>query len=279
MIDTDCTAPAAPRRDAATTGSTGSIGPATPPPEEGSTASHHRGSTRKNLVVREPVRPGAAAVAESSTETSTETSGPARVAVRVTRRRVVGVVAGAAVLAVVAVLVLTSGELPQGGAGAQILRTGAGLVGAPLVHDDGRVPPGGVSPFDGSSAAVAGLEAPLRAALQTAARAAEDDGVDVVVTSGWRSADAQRALFEEAVAERGSVEEARRFVLPPELSSHVQGQAVDVGPTQAAYWFAEHGAEYGLCQIYANEVWHYELAIAPGSDCPEQLPDATSVLP
>ena len=27
----------------------------------------------------------------------------------------------------------------------------------------------------------------------------------------------------------------------------------------ARAWLAKHGAEYGLCQIYRNEAWHYEL--------------------
>jgi D-alanyl-D-alanine carboxypeptidase len=74
------------------------------------------------------------------------------------------------------------------------------------------------------------------------------------------------------------VGEARKFVLPPELSSHVRGDAVDVGPTKAAFWFAEHGSDYGLCQMYSNEVWHYELATGPGGECPPQRSDATSVL-
>ena len=194
---------------------------------------------------------------------------------------IAGVAAGAVVLA--AVFLASGSQLPgdstPGATASQIVTTAEVPAGSPVVRGDGRVPRGGVSPFDESSAAVAGLDGPLRAALQTAARDAGDDGVKVAVTSGWRSADAQRALFEEAVAEHGSVKEARKFVLPPELSSHVRGQAVDVGPTQAAYWFAEHGNDYGLCQIYSNEVWHYELATSPGGDCPAQLPDTTSVLP
>ena len=40
---------------------------------------------------------------------------------------------------------------------------------------------------------------------------------------------------------------------------HVSGDAVDIGPADATAWLAEHGAAYGLCQIYRNEPWHYEL--------------------
>ena len=31
------------------------------------------------------------------------------------------------------------------------------------------------------------------------------------------------------------------------------------GPTPAAQWLSAYGARYGLCQIYDNEPWHYEL--------------------
>jgi len=51
---------------------------------------------------------------------------------------------------------------------------------------------------------------------------------------------------------------------------------VDIGPADAAHWMAQHGAEYGLCQIYANEVWHYERVIEPGGTCPPQRPDASA---
>ena len=39
----------------------------------------------------------------------------------------------------------------------------------------------------------------------------------------------------------------------------MSGDAVDIGPFDATAWLSEHGAHYGLCQIYRNEPWHYEL--------------------
>ena len=45
----------------------------------------------------------------------------------------------------------------------------------------------------------------------------------------------------------------------PDTSAHVSGDAVDIGPSDAAAWLSEHGAAYGLCRIYGNEPWHYEL--------------------
>lgn len=42
-------------------------------------------------------------------------------------------------------------------------------------------------------------------------------------------------------------------------SPHVAGDAADIGHSDATVWLSRHGAEYGLCQIYRNEPWHYEL--------------------
>lgn len=44
-----------------------------------------------------------------------------------------------------------------------------------------------------------------------------------------------------------------------DTSPHVSGDAVDLGQSDATAWLSEHGAEYGLCQIYRNGPWHYEL--------------------
>ncbi len=122
---------------------------------------------------------------------------------------------------------------------------------------------------------IANLDPDLLAAIQAAMRDAEDDGVRIAITSGWRSRAHQQRLFDEAVTKYGSEEEASRWVSTPDDSAHVTGDAVDIGPTAAAYWLSQHGAEYGLCQIFANEVWHYELATTPGGQCPEMFPDSS----
>jgi LAS superfamily LD-carboxypeptidase LdcB len=120
-----------------------------------------------------------------------------------------------------------------------------------------------------------GLDADLRGALRQAKAAAADDGVAIVVDSGWRSPEHQARLLREAVAKYGSEEEAARWVATPETSAHVSGDAVDIGPAGAA-WLSEHGAEYGLCQIYGNEPWHYELrSEAVDHGCPPVYPDPT----
>ena len=144
-----------------------------------------------------------------------------------------------------------------------------------LGEADGAVPDG-TTVFDGEIPGVANLDADLLGALRQAATDAADDGVEFVVDSGWRSPEYQNQLLREAVSEYGSDEEAARWVATAETSPHVSGDAVDIGPSDAKAWLSEHGAEYGLCQIYGNEPWHYELrpeAINHG--CPPMYADPT----
>jgi len=119
-----------------------------------------------------------------------------------------------------------------------------------------------------------GVDADLAARFEAARAAAEAEGVELRVTSGKRTAEEQQRLVDDAVATRG-VPEAYRWVLPPESSAHVQGLAVDVGPTEGAYWLAQHGLDFGLCQTYANEVWHFEKLPDGADTCPEQHPDSS----
>ncbi|WP_233404558.1 D-alanyl-D-alanine carboxypeptidase family protein [Actinotalea solisilvae] len=131
-----------------------------------------------------------------------------------------------------------------------------------------------IDPFDEDHPAVAGLDPDLRAAVQAAASDAAADGVELWLTSGRRSPEYQQDLLDRATATYGSLEEALARVATPETSSHVTGEAVDVGPTAAADWVGRFGDAYGLCQTYANEMWHVELATTPGGECPAPLPDA-----
>ena len=146
---------------------------------------------------------------------------------------------------------------------------------APLGETDGAVPDG-ATVFDDEIPGVANLDPDLLGALRQAATDAADDGVEFFVNSGWRSPEYQNQLLREAVSEYGSEEEAARWVATAETSAHVSGDAVDIGPFDATAWLSEHGAEYGLCQIYGNEPWHYELrpeAIDQG--CPAMYADPT----
>jgi D-alanyl-D-alanine carboxypeptidase len=152
---------------------------------------------------------------------------------------------------------------------------------SPLVGDGavdtvgGSIPDGQmVSPFDDRNPVVAFLDPSLRSAIQEAARAAAAQGVDVKLTSGWRSKGFQRRLLDEATTTYGNAEAASQFVASPETSMHVLGRAVDVGPPTADAWMSGNGSRFGLCQIYANEIWHFELAVDAQSNCPPLRPNA-----
>ncbi|HEX6336537.1 MAG TPA: M15 family metallopeptidase [Jiangellaceae bacterium] len=123
---------------------------------------------------------------------------------------------------------------------------------------------------------VANLDPDLLQALREAARDAADDGVKFFVNGGWRSPEYQDQLLHDAVSKYGSKQEAARWVATADTSAHVSGEAVDIGYSDARAWLSEHGAKYGLCQIYRNEPWHYELrpeSIDRG--CPAMYADPT----
>jgi zinc D-Ala-D-Ala carboxypeptidase len=134
--------------------------------------------------------------------------------------------------------------------------------------------PNGTTVFDDEIPGVGNLDPTLLDALRRAATVAANDRVKFVVTSGWRSPEYQNQLLREAVSEYGSEKEAARWVATADTSPHVSGDAVDIGPSEATAWLSKHGATYGLCQIYRNEPWHYELRPkAIGYGCPPMYAD------
>ncbi|MFK3677010.1 M15 family metallopeptidase [Microbacterium sp. NPDC090218] len=205
---------------------------------------------------------------------------------RARRRRIAFVLLGLAAAVIVAVAVQQSLSV----AFADAARTGTlppptlqpnekdqGSVIAPSEADgvirDGDQP----TVFDVDRVAVGNLDPALLAALQRAASDAERDGITFRVNSGWRTPALQERMLQDAIEQYGSEEEARRWVATPETSEHVTGDAVDLGPLPALDWLVQRGWRYGLCQIYANESWHYELRPeAVDQGCPEMLPDPTA---
>ena len=146
--------------------------------------------------------------------------------------------------------------------------------GGALGEADGVVPPGTTVFAD--IPGVAKLDPDLLEALRRAATDAARDGVELLVESGWRSPAYQDQLLRQAVSEYGSAAEAARWVATAETSPHVSGAAVDLGPAGATAWLSRHGAEYGLCQIFRNEPWHYELRPeAVNEGCPRMYADPT----
>ena len=154
--------------------------------------------------------------------------------------------------------------------------------GGPTTEDDGSVTeddgdlPNGVTVFEDDYPGIANLDPDLLEALRGAGRKAADEGIGLSVKSGWRSRTYQDQLLREAVAAYGSEKEAARWVATADTSPHVSGDAVDIGSVDASAWLSEHGAKYGLCQIYRNEPWHFELRPdAIGGGCPRMYADPT----
>lgn len=147
-----------------------------------------------------------------------------------------------------------------------------GALDAVRGSDRGDAPVAAATP---SPPAATGLDPELERRFDAARAAADADGVELRLTSGWRTAAEQQRLVEAALERYGSAQEAHRWVLPPETSEHVAGLAIDVGPTDGALWLEQHGAEFGLCRTYANELWHFEAATEPGGTCPPMHDDAS----
>ncbi|WP_265443806.1 M15 family metallopeptidase [Flexivirga meconopsidis] len=179
----------------------------------------------------------------------------------------------AALLVIAALLAVADRQSVRGSGPLPSLLTSYGKA---QQSDGGGELPRGVTVFDDDYPAVSNLEPNLLSALRAAATDAKAHGVTFQVNSGWRSTTYQKKLFADAVDKYGSTAEAAKWVAPATSSSHVSGRAVDIGPTDADSWLSQHGSAYGLCQVYANEPWHYELrptAVVRG--CPTAYADAT----
>jgi zinc D-Ala-D-Ala carboxypeptidase len=186
---------------------------------------------------------------------------------RTTTRRAPRIVVAGVLAVVVAIAAALGGKSPASSPASSTASSPRGAQGAV---------PARTTVFDDKVPGVARLDPALLGALRRAAADAAHDGVELFVDSGWRSAAYQEHLFREAVSKYGSEAQAARWVATPKTSAHVSGDAVDIGPSAAAAWLADHGAQYGLCQIYGNEPWHYELrpeAIDRG--CPDMYADPT----
>ncbi|MEO3846686.1 M15 family metallopeptidase [Streptomyces sp. B8F3] len=205
-------------------------------------------------------------------------------------RTLLGVGGIAVIVAVVALLGFRSMQTPSGSSSSPAPVTPAssgapepaGPPESPQRKRDGPageadgVVPEGTTVFDDAIPAVTELDTGFLTALREAATDAAPYGVEIRVNSGWRSPAYQEQLLREAVGKYGSEEEAARWVATPETSPHVSGDAVDIGESDAQMWLFEHGAAYGLCPVYRNEPWHYELRTeAIGSRCPPMYADPT----
>ncbi|MCI8284621.1 MAG: M15 family metallopeptidase [Firmicutes bacterium] len=96
--------------------------------------------------------------------------------------------------------------------------------------------------------------------------AAKADGIDIVMTTAYRSYDFQTMLWNNNVASKGSEEEANKTSARPGESEHQTGLAVDLstkeinyalsnafGSTEAGKWVEENAHKYGFILRYTEE--------------------------
>ena len=122
------------------------------------------------------------------------------------------------------------------------------------------------------------LHPQVLARFLSAQAAAKTVGIKITIDSGYRSLERQDYLFQRALKEYKTPEEATKWVLPKDVSRHPWGLALDVNlnhDKSGASWLEANGATFGLCRVYENEWWHFEPLIAPGGICPPLLPDAS----
>src|SRR5919205_1119158 len=94
-------------------------------------------------------------------------------------------------------------------------------------------------------------------AFDRMAAAAHRDGVDLVITSAYRSDAEQAELFRE--------HPDPRWVAPPGRSLHRLGTELDLGPPAAYGWLARNAGRFGFVKRYAWEAWHFGFVRNPGS--------------
>jgi peptidoglycan hydrolase-like protein with peptidoglycan-binding domain len=128
-----------------------------------------------------------------------------------------------------------------------------------------------VSGVGGKQVQLHRLAADAWRAMVSAARSAGISDPLLLPTSGYRSPEYQKQLWDKALARYGSPEEARKWVAPPGGSAHQSGRAIDLYlggkndsrnvnslRTLAAYkWLAADAGRFGFYP-YGAEPWHWE---------------------
>jgi LAS superfamily LD-carboxypeptidase LdcB len=110
--------------------------------------------------------------------------------------------------------------------------------------------------------------------------AAEDEGINLQVRSGYRSERYQKRIFVRMLAEGRTFDDIIRYVAPPGYSQHALGTAVDFYPsnwrfadTMQYQWLRENAARFGFTETYSQynrlrmpwESWHWNYTGAPDS--------------
>jgi Transglycosylase SLT domain/D-alanyl-D-alanine carboxypeptidase len=100
-----------------------------------------------------------------------------------------------------------------------------------------------------------GMRPDVAAAFDRMAAAAQADGVELIVVSGFRSDAEQAALF--------AAHPDPRWVAPPGRSLHRCATELDLGSESAYGWLAANAGRFGFVQRYSWEAWHYGFDAGP----------------
>lgn len=128
-----------------------------------------------------------------------------------------------------------------------------------------------------------GVDSTAYSALEEMIQAAQDDGIELFVISGFRSFERQQTLYSNYLLREGR-DAADRYSARPGYSEHQTGLAFDLnslefsfGETAEGKWLSEHCAEYGFIirypadkeeeTGYMYEPWHVRyLGVETASD-------------
>jgi hypothetical protein len=136
---------------------------------------------------------------------------------------------------------------PAGGTGPPASGSGGGYDG-PLAYRQGKP-----------------MRPDVAQAFDRMAAAAKRDGVDLIVSSGFRSDAEQAVLFAR--------HPDPRWVAPPGESLHRNATELDLGPPSAYPWLAANGGRFHFRMRYEWEPWHWGYELNPRST---PRPGATS---
>lgn len=126
---------------------------------------------------------------------------------------------------------------PAGASGTPAMASGGGYSG-PLLYRQGE-----------------GMRPDTAAAFDRMAAAASEDGIALLVVSGFRSDAEQAALF--------AANPDPRWVAPPGQSLHRCATELDLGPSSAYGWLAANAPRFGFEKRYSWEAWHYGFVDGP----------------
>jgi transglycosylase-like protein with SLT domain/D-alanyl-D-alanine carboxypeptidase-like protein len=97
-------------------------------------------------------------------------------------------------------------------------------------------------------------------------RAARAAGIDLIITSGFRSDAEQAVLFAR--------HPDPRWVAPPGRSLHRLGTELDLGPPAAYGWLAANAERFHFVKRYAWEPWHFGYTLNAHSSPPPRADGA-----